>query len=251
MNEQTKDFLTKTTKAIADFHLIEPGDSVAVGVSGGKDSTALLLALSLYRHKYRNKIPFNLQAIHLDMGWQADLSPLKNYCERLEIPLTVEYTQIGTIVFDIRQEKNPCSLCANLRRGALNNKAIDLGCHKVALAHHLDDTMETYLMSLLFTGNMKTFRPKSFLDRSGITLIRPLIYLPEADIISLVEQQNLPVIYNPCPANKKTKREEVKTLVNRLAEQFPDIRAKFLTSLLNFDPANLWPPREGKKGRWG
>ncbi|WP_003543539.1 tRNA lysidine(34) synthetase [Desulfotomaculum nigrificans] len=244
-------FLTQVTRAISHFKMIEPGDKVVVGVSGGKDSSTLLFFLNMYRHRYLKKIPFELHAVHLDMGLGADLAPLKEFCHRLNIPLTIKKTDIGTILFDIRKETNPCALCANLRRGALHNTTLELGFNKVALAHHLDDVMETFFMSLIFNGNMKTFAPKTYLDRTDLTVIRPFIYVTEDQVLELVDLENIPVVHNPCPANKKTKREEIKHLVDNLAQTYPDIRQKFLTSLLNFDAKNLWPARENKKGRWG
>ncbi|AEG60929.1 tRNA 2-thiocytidine(32) synthetase TtcA [Desulforamulus ruminis] len=246
-----KEMLTQVTRAIAHYKMIEPGDRVVVGLSGGKDSSALLFCLNRYRQKYLKKIPFELHGVHLDMGLGADIAPLKEYCRRLEIPLTIKPTDIATIIFDIRQETNPCSLCATLRRGALYNTVNDLGFNKVALAHHLDDTIETFFMSLLYNGNLKTFSPKTYLDRSDLTLIRPFVYVTEGQILELVAQENIPVVHNPCPANKKTKREETKQLIEALSQQYPDIREKFLTSLHNFNPKNLWPEKENKKGRWG
>ncbi|AQS58720.1 tRNA lysidine(34) synthetase [Desulforamulus ferrireducens] len=246
-----KTMLTQVTRAISHFQLIEPGDKVVVGVSGGKDSNSLLYLMNLYRHRYLKKIPFELHAVHLDMGLGADLTPLRDFCQRLEIPLTVKSTDIGTILFDIRKESNPCSLCANLRRGALHSTVLELGFNKVALAHHLDDVVETFFMSLLFNGILKTFSPKTYLDRTNLTLIRPFVYITEAQVLELLPLENIPVIHNPCPANKHTKREEVKNLIANLAQQYPDIRQKFLTSMHNFDPKNLWPAKENDKGRWG
>lgn len=246
-----KTMLTQVTRAISHFNLIEPGDKVVVGVSGGKDSNSLLFLMNLYRHRYLKKIPFELHAVHLDMGLGADLTPLKELCQRLEIPLTIKTTDIGTILFDIRKEQNPCSLCANLRRGALHNTVLELGFNKVALAHHLDDVVETFFMSLLFNGNLKTFSPKTYLDRTDLTLIRPFVYITEAQVLELLPLENIPVIHNPCPANKHTKREEVKNLIANLSQQYPDIRQKFLTSMHNFDAKNLWPAKENEKGRWG
>lgn len=246
-----KTMLTQVTRAISHFNLIEPGDKVVVGVSGGKDSNSLLFLMNQYRHRYLKKIPFELHAVHLDMGLGADLTPLRDLCQRLEIPLTVKVTDIGKILFDIRKEQNPCSLCANLRRGALHNTVLELGFNKVALAHHLDDVVETFFMSLLYNGNLKTFSPKTYLDRTDLTLIRPFVYITEAQVMELLPLENIPVIHNPCPANKQTKREEVKNLIANLAQQYPDIRQKFLTSMHNFNPKNLWPAKENDKGRWG
>lgn len=246
-----KTMLTQVTRAITNFNMIQPGDRVAVGVSGGKDSNSLLFCLNMYRHRYLKKIPFELHAVHLDMGLGANLDPLKKFCERLEIPLTVKPTDIAAILFDIRKESNPCALCATLRRGALHNTVLDLGFNKVALAHHLDDVVETFFMSLLFNGIMKTFSPKTYLDRTDLTLIRPFVYVTEDQVKQLLPLEDIPVIQNPCPANKKTKREEIKNLIGSLSQQYPDIRQKFLTSLHNFDTKNLWPVMENMKGRWG
>lgn len=246
-----KAMLTQVTRAISHYKMIEPGDRVVVGVSGGKDSNSLLFCLNQYQRRYLKKVPFEIHAVHLDMGLGADLVPLKELCRRLEMPLTIKETDIAAIVFDIRKETNPCALCANLRRGALHNTAKDLGFNKVALAHHLDDVMETFFMSLLFNGNMKTFSPKTYLDRSDLTLIRPFVYVTETQILELLELESIPVIHNPCPANKKTKREEIKDLLKDLSLRYPDIHQKFLTSLNNFDPKNLWPLRDNKEGRWG
>lgn len=252
MNKHLKKImLTQVTRVISHFNLIQPGDKVVIGVSGGKDSNCLLYCLNMYRHRYLKKVPFELHAVHLDMGLGAELQPLVEFCQQLDVPLTIKKTDIGTILFDIRKETNPCSLCANLRRGALHGAAQELGFNKVALAHHLDDVLETFMMSLLFNGNMKTFSPKTYLDRADLTLIRPFVYLTEDQVVEFVTQENIPVIQNPCPANKHTKREEIKNLVDTLSEQYPDIRQKFLTSLHNFDPKNLWPVKENKKGRWG
>ncbi|MEW6066443.1 ATPase [Desulforamulus profundi] len=243
--------LTQVTRAITHFAMIEPGDKVVVGVSGGKDSNSLLFCLNMYRRRYLKKVPFELHAVHLDMGLGANLDPLKELCQRLEIPLTVKPTDIGAILFDVRKETNPCALCATLRRGALHNTVLELGFNKVALAHHLDDAVETFFMSLLFNGMMKTFSPKTYLDRTNLTLIRPFVYVTEDQVQQLLTLEDIPVIQNPCPVNKKTKREEIKVLIDNLSQQYPDIRQKFLTSLHNFDASNLWPVKENKKGRWG
>ncbi|NLC76679.1 MAG: tRNA 2-thiocytidine(32) synthetase TtcA [Clostridia bacterium] len=234
-------FLTKVKRAIRDYGMIQEGDRVAVGVSGGKDSTALLFILSLLQRQ--SHLNFDLQAITLDMGLGADMSPLVNYCQQLGIPLHIEPTRIGQIVFDVRQETNPCSLCAKLRRGALHQAALNLRCNKVALGHHLDDAIETLLMNIIFTGQLSSFAPTAYLDRTGLTLIRPLVYVPQETIVSLVRKETLPVIANPCPANGHTQRQKMKELVDRLAEEYPDIRHKFLTALQNIDFENLWKQR--------
>ncbi len=243
MGKNKKDILKWTlsqmVKAIADYKMIEDGDKVAIGLSGGKDSSALLYALAYYQKYYPYN--FELQPIHVTMGWDMDLTPLQDFCNSLGWPLYLQNAEIGRIVFDARQEKNPCALCATLRRGALNNAAKELGCNKVALAHHLDDFIETFFMGLFYNAQIKTFSPRTFLNRTQLTMIRPFAYLTERDVIRLVNKKNIPVIENPCPANRKTKREEAKQFVSELSRTYPNIRDNFIVALKNFDSKNLWP----------
>ncbi|NLL18456.1 MAG: tRNA 2-thiocytidine(32) synthetase TtcA [Clostridia bacterium] len=234
-------FFTKVKRAIRDYNMIQAGDRIAVGVSGGKDSSTLLYILSLLRK--HSHLKFDFQAVTLDLGQGADLSPLVDYCRQHDIPLHIEPTKIGHIVFNVRQETNPCSLCANLRRGALHQAARKLGCNKVALGHHLDDAIETLLMNIIFTGKLGTFSPWVYLDRMDLTLIRPMIYLPQETVVSLARKEKLPIIHNPCPANGHTQRQKMQELVNQLAKDYPDIRQKILTSLQNVDFNNLWKQR--------
>lgn len=234
-------FLTKVKRAIRDYDMIQEGDHIAVGVSGGKDSSALLYILSLLKkHSHLN---FHLEAVTLDLGLGMDFNPLIEYCKEENIPLHIEPTQISDVVFNVRQESNPCSLCAKLRRGALHRVALKLGCNKVALGHHLDDVIETFLLNLIFTGQLSTFKPSTFLDRTGLTLIRPMVYIPQETIVSLVNIENPPVISNPCPASGHTQRQKMRELVTQLAQEYPDIRQKFLTALQNIDFSNLWNQR--------
>lgn len=235
-------FLTKVKKVIKDYNLIEHGDKIAVGVSGGKDSTALLYILNLYRKHSPYK--FMMEAIHISMGLTADITPLKEFCETLDIPLKIIETDIAQILFDIRREKNPCSLCSKLRHGALNSYAKDNGFNKVALGHHLDDVIETYFMNIIFTGQMGTFLPKTYLDRTDLTLIRPLVYIPENVTINLGKLESLPEVKSPCPYNGKTKREEVGEIVQGLVEKYPDFYEKFLTALQNVDIEHLWKQKK-------
>jgi len=237
----SKWFLTKVKRAIRDYRMIEEGDRVAVGASGGKDSTALLYILSLLQK--HSHLRFEIQAITLDMGLGTDLSPLVDFCARENIPLHVEPTQIGRILFEIRQEDNPCSLCSKLRHGTLNQVALQLGCNKVALGHHLDDAIETFLLNIIFTGQLGTFKPSTYLDRTGLTLIRPLIYLPQETVVAVGRHFNLPEIKNPCPAAGHTKRDQMRALVRQLAEAYPDVKQKFLTAFHNIDFSNLWKQR--------
>jgi len=226
-------------RAAEDFNMIQPGDNIAIGVSGGKDSLTLLSALHLY--KYFSKIPFTLQAITLTMGYDNfDLSGVEKLCKELDIPYTIQETEIGKIVFEERQEKNPCSLCANLRRGILHTAALTLGCNKVALGHHRDDVIETFFLSLFYEGRINTFSPVTYLDRKKITLIRPMIYVPEKDIISLAKRRALPIVDNPCPANGLTKRQDMKDLFTTLSKNIPNVREQVLSALRNKEQYNLW-----------
>ena len=209
-------------RADADFDLIAPGDRVAVGVSGGKDSLLLLEALARYR-RFPGR-DFSLHAITVDMGLGMDFSPIAELCERLEVPFTQVKTQIGPIIFDYRKEKNPCSMCAKMRRGALNNALLEQGFTKVALGHHRDDAVETFLMSLLFEGRLSCFQPVTYLDRTGVTQIRPMLYLTEGMVRRFAEEQQLPVIENRCPADKNTKRQEIKKLIVTLSKTYPDLK---------------------------
>lgn len=229
-------------KANADYQLIEDGDHLAIGVSGGKDSVTLLYVLANLRRFA--PVKFRLTAVTLDMGWDADFTPIRELCEQLEVPYHLEKTQIGEIVFDYRQEKNPCSLCAKLRRGALHNAAVELGCNKVALGHHADDAIETLLMSMFYEGRLGSFLPKTYLSRKNLYLIRPLIYVKESSIQEVVAALKLPVVFNPCPANGLTKRQEAKEIINHLETIIPDIRDKILSALRNADLEHLWPAKE-------
>lgn len=242
-------FLTKVKRAIKDHGLISPGDRIAVGMSGGKDSSTLLFILDLLR-RY-SSLDFEVVPITLDLGWEMDITPLKEYCSRLGYSLQVVPTQIAKIVFEVRQEKNPCSLCAVLRRGALHNAALKHGCNKVALGHHLDDAIETFLLNLIYTGKLGTFPPKLYLDRTGLTLIRPMAYLPQKTVESIARTEKLPIIPNPCPANGHTKRQEMKELVNMLAKTYPDIRNKFLSALGNVEVEHFWIKKADKKDKEG
>ena len=210
--------LSYTRKAVDDYRMIEDGDKIAIGISGGKDSLALLYALAGLRRFYPKK--FELCAITVDLGFEGfDLSKITALCEQLEVPYYIQKTEIADVVFKIREETNPCSLCAKLRKGAFNDKAKELGCNKSAYAHHKDDVVETMLMSLIYEGRYNCFSPVTYLDRSDITLIRPLIYVEEADIIGFQHKYELPVQKNPCPADGYTRREYAKDLVKRLNEE--------------------------------
>lgn len=211
-----KRILSYMRRAVEDYKMILPGDRIAVGISGGKDSLTLLNALYHYKKYFLND--FDIEAITLDLGYsKSDYSPVQKMCDEREINYTVVKTNIKEVVFDIRQEKNPCSLCSKLRSGALNSEAVKKGCNKVALGHHYEDAIETFFLSLFYEGRVNCFSPVSYLDRTGVTLIRPLIYTPESVIRGAAKRLMLPVCKNPCPADGNTKRQEIKEFV---AEKF-------------------------------
>ncbi|MGB9886059.1 MAG: tRNA lysidine(34) synthetase [Moorellales bacterium] len=209
--------------------MISPGDRIAVGASGGKDSSALLYILWLLRE--HGSIPFRFEAVYLDLGWDADPEPLARFCRERNIPFHLRETDIARIVFDYRREPNPCALCSHLRRGALNDVAKQLGCNKVALGHHLDDVLETFLLNWFFTGRFSTFLPVTYLSRRELEVIRPLIYLPGKTVAGLAKAENLPVVPNPCPAAGKSERHRVREAVEWLADRYPYLRERFLTAL--------------------
>ena len=226
-------FLTRVKKAIIDYNMIENGDRIAVGVSGGKDSSALLFILDLLR-KY-SPWKFDIIAVNVDLGWEMDLAPVIDFCRQRDIPFEMVKTDIARVVFDIRKEPNPCSLCSRMRRGALDSAAVALGCNKVALAHHADDLMETLFLNLIFTGRFETFEPKTYMSRKNVTLIRPLIYLSEKTVKSIARSQNLPVIESPCPASGTTKREEMGKLLDKMDQIFPKARENILAAIRRRD----------------
>ena len=237
MKNYTQVFLSKIKKAIVDYRLIVDGDTIGVGISGGKDSIALLFSLNEIIRSA--PVSFKIIAVIIDLGWLSDLSPIIDFCSQKNIYLHVEPSDIAKIVFDIREEKQPCSLCAKMRRGALHSTAKKLGCNKVALGHHLDDVIETFFLNLFYTGQMRTFLPGIYLDRSDITLIRPMVYVNEEDVVKLVRRENLPIVSSNCPVDGKTKREEVKETVSNLSLQYPGLRTRFLTALKRKDNP-LW-----------
>lgn len=219
-----------TRRAIDDFNMIQEGDRIAIGLSGGKDSLSLLYSLSGLRRYYPKK--FELEAITVNMGYkEADFSGVASLCERLDVPYTVVETDIAEILFEQRKESHPCSLCAKLRKGAFNNKAKELGCNKKAYAHHYDDVIETMMMSLLYEGRFHCFSPVTHLDRKDITLIRPLIYVNEQDIIGFKNAYQLPVVKNPCPVDGYTKREYTKQLIKNLDKDSPGLRERLFTAI--------------------
>lgn len=224
--------LSEVRKAVDDYRMIAEGDKIAFGISGGKDSLTLLYALSSLRRFYPH--PFELVAVTVDLGFaNLDLSEIKKLCEKLEVPYTVVKTQIGQIVFEQRQENNPCALCAKMRKGALNEAMKQLGCNKIAYAHHMDDVVETMMLSLLYEGRFHTFSPVTYLDDTGLTVIRPLIYMKEADVIGFVRKYEVPVVKSPCPADGHTKREYVKQLLKQLNTENPGVKQRMFTAIQN------------------
>lgn len=226
-------------RAIQTFNMITAGDRIAVGLSGGKDSIALLSALKHYQ--IFSPEPFELEAITLDMGFPGmDFTPVVEYCHRIGVPYTIEKTQIGPIVFDARREKNPCSLCARMKRGALHDLALNRNCHTIALGHPMDDAVETFFLSLFYEARVNTFQPVTHLDRKDITLIRPLVYTREKDILFNKECQALPIVKSTCPADGHTKREEMKNLLADMRKIIPELDDRVLTAIQNKAQFNLW-----------
>lgn len=222
--------LSYMRKAIEEYNMIEGNDKIAICLSGGKDSITLLHAFKALQRFYPKK--FELIAISINPGFEFfDTTLLQNLCDNLEIPLFIEKTHAKEIVFDIRKEKNPCSLCANLRRGAINSVAVREGCNKIALGHNQDDVLETFLLNLFYTGSIGTFSPVSHMDRTGITLIRPLVYTPEKETKRFVKKNNLTVMPKVCPMDGTSKREDMRLMIFSLQKNIPMIRANLFGAI--------------------
>ncbi|MBQ1270146.1 MAG: tRNA 2-thiocytidine biosynthesis protein TtcA, partial [Clostridia bacterium] len=200
--------LSHLRRCVDEYRMIQAGDRIAIGVSGGKDSLVLLRTLAELRRFY--PVPFEVVAITLDMGYEnADFSPIAKLCEEIGVEYIVKPTNIKEVVFDIRNEKNPCALCAKLRRGSLNDAAKENGCNKVALGHHFDDAVETFMLSLFYEGRLSCFLPVTYLDRTDLHVIRPMLYMTEREVINFANRQNLPICKSGCPVDKETKREDI------------------------------------------
>ena len=241
--------LSHTRRCVEDYDMIQAGDRIAVGVSGGKDSLTLLAALTKLAEFYPK--PFTVEAFTLDMGHVdggvgMDFTPVAAYCERLHVPYTILPSEIHHIIFDLRKEKNPCSMCAKMRRGALHNAIRDRGITKIALGHHFDDAVETFFLSLFYEGRLSCFQPVTYLDRMGITQIRPLLYCGEGLIRNTAERIGLPVVFNPCPADGTTKRQEVKEFIHTLSKDYPDLREKVFSAMQRL-PLPAWGPQEHRR----
>ena len=231
-------------RCMEDYQMIEAGDKVAVGVSGGKDSMALLRLLAALREYY--PVPFSLEAITVDLGFpEMDFSPVAEFCRALEVPYTLIPTQIKTVVFDLRQEKNPCSMCAKMRRGSLNQAIRERGISKIALGHHQDDAVETFLMSLIYEGRIHCFQPVTYLDRTQVTQIRPMVYLSEESIAGFVRREGIPVVENQCPADKNSKRHEIKELIAQMSREYPALKDKVFGAVRRYPLAGWEEPSGG------
>lgn len=221
---------SQVRRAIDDYGMITDGDKIAIGISGGKDSLTLLYALAGLRRFYPEK--FDLVAISVDLGIApVDMSEIRALCRELEVPLTLIQTQIGPIIFEERQESSPCSLCAKMRKGALNDAALRLGCNKIAYAHHMDDIIETMFLSMIYEGKFYTFPPVTHLDQTDLTVIRPLMYVLEADVIGFKNKYSLPVVKNPCPADGATRREYVKQLIRQINRDNPGVKKRLFHAI--------------------
>lgn len=228
--EGMKRVLSFVRRAADDYEMIKDGDKVAVGVSAGKDSLTLLCALAELRRFYPNK--FELCAVTVDMGFDgADFSAIRKLCDELGVEYHIVPTQISKIIFDVRKEKNPCSLCAKMRRGALYNYAREIGFTTVALGHHFDDVVETFMLNLFYEGRLGCFQPVTYLTNTGVTLIRPMIYMPEKDVRYFATKNELPVVKSPCPADGNTEREEMKKLLHSLEKQNKGLRYRIFGAI--------------------
>ena len=241
--------LSLVRRCVEDYDMIQPGDRIAVGVSGGKDSLMLLTALAKLREFY--PIPFQLEAVTLDMGHAdgrpgMDFSTVADYCRALGVPYTLKESEIHHVIFDLRREKSPCSMCAKMRRGALHGVLQERGLTKIALGHHYDDAVETFFLSLIFEGRLSCFQPVTYLDRTGITQIRPLLYCGEKLISHTAQRLELPVVENPCPADGNTKRQEIKELVYALQGRYPGLKARTFGAMQRL-PLPEWGPKEHRR----
>lgn len=224
--------LSYTRKAVDDYQMIQKGDKIAIGISGGKDSLTLLYALKHLQRFYPNK--FELIAVTVNLGYEEfHLDKVRALCEELNVPYHVVDTDIAKIIFEERKETSPCSLCAKMRKGALNEKVKELGCNKVAYAHHKDDIIETMLLSLIYEGRFYSFAPVTYLDRMDLTVIRPMMYVPEVDVIGFEKRYQLPVEKNPCPVDGVTRREYVKNLLRQLNLDNPGVKNRMFTAISN------------------
>lgn len=234
-----KQILGGMRKAIEEYNMINDGDSIAVGVSGGKDSMLLLYALKLFQ-KF-SPVKYELAGVTVSLGFKNfDLNPVISFCEKIEVPYYIVDTDIEEIVFNVRKEKNPCSLCSKMRNGALHNKIKEIGFNKVALGHHADDVIETMFLSMLYSGRIATFKPITYLSNKNIHNIRPLIFLREAQVLGAINENDIPVIESPCPMDKTSKRQAVKKILKKIYDDVPEGRERLLQAIRNTDQYDLW-----------
>lgn len=238
--------LSYVRRAIDDYHMINENDCIAVGISGGKDSLTLLYAMAALRRFY--PIPFTLKAITVDLGFgNMNFDKVIELCKELDVEYHIVKTDIGQIIFNDRKEKNPCSLCAKMRKGALNDGLKEIGCNKVAYAHHRDDVLETMLLSLMYEGRFHTFKPVTYLDRTEVTVIRPLIYMDEYDVIGFVNKNNVPVVKSACPADGYTKREYAHNLLKQISKENPGVKNRMFTAIVDSNIEGWKLPDDGKE----
>lgn len=237
--------LSHVRRCIEDYEMIVPGDRIAVGVSGGKDSLILLYAMAKLKEFY--PVPFELHALTVHPGVpEMDFGPVAELCESLNVPYHMIQTEIFDIIFNYRKEKNPCSMCAKMRRGAIHNSMKELGLNKIALGHHFDDAVETFFLSLFYEGRLSCFQPVTYLDRTKITQIRPLLYCGEGMVRNAAIRHELPIVHNPCPADGNTRRQEVKELIERLRKDYPNLK-DYVFGAMQRLPLPEWGPKEYKR----
>ncbi len=242
--------LSFVRRAVDDYAMIESSDRIAVGVSAGKDSLTLLTALAALRRFYPK--PFSLVALTVDMGFpNSDFTPIAEFCRGIDVPYTAIKTDIAEIIFDIRKEPNPCSLCAKMRRGILHSTAKEMGCNKVALGHHFDDVVNTFMLNLFFEGRLGCFSPVTYLSNTDITLIRPLIYAQEKDILYFTRKVPLPILESPCPENHATEREKMKELLAGLEKENPGLRHRIFGAIARGEIDGFRPTENQRKSGKG
>ena len=225
-----KRILSRVRRGVDDYQMIQEGDRIAVGVSGGKDSLTLLCALAALRRFYPNR--FELTAVSLNMGYEGvSFDKVKDLCADLGVPYLVKDTDIAEVIFDVCKEKNPCSLCAKMRRGGVNDLAVELGCNKVALGHHNEDVLETFFLSLFFEGRLNCFSPVTYLSRRDIHVIRPMIYVPEGEIKGFAKRSGLPVVHNPCPMDGVSKRQDMKDFICEKTKEDKFFKTKMMHAI--------------------
>ncbi len=233
--------LSHVRRCIEDYEMIAPGDRIAIGVSGGKDSLILLYAMARLKEFY--PVPFELHALTVHPGVpEMDFGPVAELCEQLNVPYHIIQTEIFDIIFNHRKEKNPCSMCAKMRRGAIHNSMKELGLNKIALGHHFDDAVETFFLSLFYEGRLSCFQPVTYLDRTGITQIRPLLYCGEGMVRNAAIRHELPIVHNPCPADGNTRRQEVKELIEELRNTYPNLK-DYVFGAMQRLPLPEWEPK--------